>query len=126
MTYAAIQSRAAAMLSAKGQTVTIAGETGSTYDTSTSEATGTAYTAAAKAVVLPLSPYRQANDSNAQSGDEQMFLAAVDTDGNALAKPPLNATVTLADGVTKYTLIAINPLHPDGTELLFDCVVRGA
>jgi hypothetical protein len=124
MSYTDIQSRAAAMLADKGQTVTIDGETAGTYDTATSSVTGTAYSATAKAVLLPLSPYRQASDSNVQAGDEQMLLSALDATGAALVKPPLNAIITLTGGA-KYTLVSIEPLHPDGTELLFDCVVRG-
>lgn len=125
MSYTAIRSRTADLLADKGQTVTIAGETGATYDPATGATSSTAYSVTAKAVLLPLSPYRQANDSNAQSGDEQMLLAALNTAGAALTRPPLNATITLADGTSKYTLIAIEPLRPAGTNLLFDCIVRG-
>ena len=126
MSYIATRSGAANVLANKGQTVTISGETSGTYDPSTGGVTGTAYSATAKAVLLPLSPYRQANDTSVRAGDEQMLLAALDTSGDALTEPPLNSIVTLADGVTKYALVSIDPLHPDGTELLFDCVVRGA
>lgn len=125
MSYAAIQTRAADMIADKGQTVTIAGQTGATYDTATASVTGTAYSATGKAVILPLSPYRQARDSNVQAGDEQMLLSPLDSAGAVLAKPPLNSTITLADGTTKLTLVAVDVIHPDGTGLLFDCVVRG-
>lgn len=125
MSYTAIRSRAADLLADKGQTVTIAAETAASYSTVTSTVSSTPYAATAKAVILPLSPYRQQRDSNIRAGDEQMLLAALDTAGAALVAPPLNSIITLADGSTKYSLVAIDPLHPDGTNLLFDCVVRG-
>lgn len=125
MSYTAIRSRAADLLADKGQTVTIAGETAATYSTATSSVSSTPYSATAKAVILPLSPYRQQRDSNIRAGDEQMLLAALDTSDAVLTEPPLNSIVTLADGTTKYSLIAIDPLHPDGTSLLFDAVIRG-
>lgn len=109
----------AASLAKKGQTVTIAGATGSTYDPATGSATGTAYSATGSAVMLPLQPYRAEKNTDIKAGDERMLLSAL------VAKPPLNSTITLADGTTKYALIAVDPLHPAGDELLFDCVVRG-
>ena len=113
MTYTAIRSSAADLISRKGQTVTIAGTTGGTYDVSQGSVSGSAYSKTAKAVMLPMSPYRQSQGSNIRSGDEQMLLAGLDTSGAALAEPPLNAVVTLADGSTKYTLISVDPIHPD-------------
>lgn len=125
MNYTAIKSRTADMLSRKGQTVTLIGETAAVYDPAAGSTTSTPYSAIAKAVLLPMTPYRQQRDTNIRAGDEQMLLATVDTDGDTLDAPPLNATVTLADG-RKYALVSIEPLRPDGTDLLFDCAVRGA
>lgn len=126
MSYAATRSRASAAIARKGQTVTIAGTTGGTYDASQGLVSASAYSKTAKAVLLPMSPYRQQRDSNIKSGDEQMLLSALDTSGAVLPEPPINAVVTLADGSTKYTLISVDPLHPDGTDIFFDCAVRGA
>jgi hypothetical protein len=112
-------------LASKGQTVTIAGTASATYDPATSTTTPTAYSATGAAVILPMNPYKAQANSEIVAGDEQMLLAAVQTNGAALTKPPLLSTVTLADGTTKFTLIAVDPLHPSGDELLWDCIVRG-
>lgn len=113
------------MLADEGQTVTVAGTASSTYDPATDTVTPTAYSATASAALVPLSPYRMEKDTNIVSGDERMLLSAVDANGNAIGKPPLDSLVTLADGTSKYTIVAVDPLHPAGTDLLYDCVVRG-
>jgi hypothetical protein len=56
-----------------------------------------------------------------------MLLAGLDTSGAALPQPPVNAVVTLADGTTKRTIIAVETLDPDGDgSIIYDCVIRGA
>lgn len=108
-----------ALLAQKGQTVTIAGQTDSAYDPSTSGVSGgTPYSASASAVLLPMTPYRAMKGTDIIDGDENLLLSAT------IDQPPVGAIVTLADGTTKYKLVSINPLHPAGSELLFDCVVR--
>lgn len=107
-------------LSRNGQTVTIVGTISATYDPATGSASATAYSGSASAVILPLNPYRAQVNSIISAGDEQMLLSAL------VGRPPLGSVVTLADGVTKYTLIAVEPLHPAGAELLWDCIVRGS
>lgn len=130
MSYTATRSRAADMLDRKGQTVTIAGDASATYDPATTGVTPTAYSATVKGVVVPLrrlgfSPYRVSADSGLAVGDEGLLLAGLDTAGAAVAQPPLGATVTLADG-TAYTLVACEPLRPDGTNIIYDCAIRRA
>lgn len=111
------------MIAAKGQAVSIAGTTSGTYNPATGTVTGTAYSKAAKAVILPLNPFRKAANSNIKDGDEQMLLAGLDTSGAALSQPPVNSTVTLADGTG--TLVAIDRLDPDGEgSIIYDCVIR--
>jgi hypothetical protein len=110
------------MIARKGQTVSLAGITSSTYAPATGIATPTAYTASGDAVLLPLSPYRKAGNTSIIDGDEQMLLAGVN--GAALTEPPVNTVVTLADD-TKYTLVAVEPLRPAGLNIMFDCIVRG-
>jgi hypothetical protein len=109
----------ASTLARGGQTVTIAGTQPVARATSTSTETGAAYAETGSAVLLPLNPYKAQQNSDIIAGDEQMLLSAL------VAKPPLGSVITLADGTTKYTLIAVDPLHPAGDELLWDCVVRG-
>lgn len=114
--------RASEAITRNGQTVTLAGVTSSSYAPATGVATPVAYSATAKAVILPLSPFRKANNASIVEGDEQMLLTGVS--GVALTEPPLNTVVTLADD-TKLTLVAIDALRPAGLNIMFDCVVRG-
>lgn len=120
------RSRAADTIARKGQTVTIAGTASGTYSPATGSTTNTAYSKTAKAVLLPLNPFRKTANSNIKEGDEQLLLAGLDTSGAVLPQPPINATVTLAGG-SKKKLIAIDVLNPEGDgAILYDCIVRGA
>lgn len=119
------RSRTADLIARKGQTVAIEGALSSLYDPVTGTVSTTAYSAMASAVILPLSAYRKANDTLVKEGDEQMLLAGLDTSGTALARPPVDSTVTLGDGSVR-TLIAVSPLDPDAEgAIIYDCVVRG-
>lgn len=115
---------AAAMIAAKGQTVTLTARTAGSYDTATASAAITTTDRTAKAVVLPLAHYRKAA-GNVVQGDETMLLSALDTAGAALTAPKVDSLVTDANGKV-YTLIAVDTLAPAGLGLMFDCVVRGA
>jgi hypothetical protein len=121
------RTRAADMIARKGQTVTIAGTTAATYNPATGSTAPNAYSKTAKAVPgLPLNPFRKAGSTTIVEGDQQMLLAGLDTSGAALPQPPVNADVTLADGTTKRTLIAVDPIDPDGDgSIIYDCVIRG-
>jgi hypothetical protein len=120
------RSRAAESIARKGQTVTIVGASSATYDPATGTTTSTAYSKTAKAVPgLPLSPFRKSGNSSIVEGDQQMLLAGLDTSGTALPQSPVNSVVTLADGTTKLTLIAVESLDPDGEgSIIYDCIVR--
>lgn len=119
------RSRAADLIERKGQTVTLAGNSGGTYNPATSGFTGTGYSKTVKAVPLPLSHFRKNGDS-VREGDEQLLVAGLDTSGAALPMPPVNAVVTLADGTTKRTIIAVEGIDPDGAGYIYyDCITRG-
>lgn len=122
------RSRAADTIARKGQKVTIAGQTAGTYAPSTGVYTPGSYSKTAYAVPgLPLNPFRKMGDTNIAAGDEQMLLAGLDATGAALPQPPINSVITLADGTTKATLIAVAPLDPDGAgSIIYDCVIRRA
>ena len=118
------------MIADKGQTVTISGTSSATYNTATGATTATTYSATVKAVVLPLGSAgrfgnRKDGSSLAVAGDQNMIVAAVDTSGAVLATPPVDSIITLADG-SKRTLVSVDALSPDGTSIIFDCLVRGA
>lgn len=119
------RSRAYDAIARKGQSVSIAGATGGTYDVSTGTVSNTAYSASGKAVILPLNPNRKTGNVDVKAGDEQMLLAGVATGGAVLSQPPVDAVVTLGDGTTKRTIVAVEPLAPAGLNILYDCIVRG-
>jgi len=112
------------MIAAKGQTITIAGKSGtSTLNPSTRAVTSTAYSATTTAVLLPLTKARKVDGDLIKQSDETLLISALDSAGAALAEPPVNSTVTLADG-SKRTIIAIDQLSPAGLVIMFDAVVR--
>lgn len=120
------RSAADRLLGNKGQVLTLTWPGTSTYDPSTGQTTTTPdTTASVNGALLPLSAFRKTQDSMIVEGDQQLLLAAVDTGGTAIAKPKVNMTVTDANGVD-WTLIAFDPLSPDGTDALYDCIVRRA
>lgn len=121
------RTRATDTIGRKGQTVSIVGSTPGAYNTATGTATPTSYSKSAKAVLLPLSHAKKMGGSNIKEGDETLLIAGLDTSGAALPEPPVNATVTLADGSTKLTLIASERLNPEGDgSIFYDCIARRA
>lgn len=118
------RSRAYDAIADKGQTVSIAGASAGAYDVATGTVSQTAYSATGKAVILPLNPFRKTGNVNVKAGDEQMLLAGLATGGAALTQPPVDSVVTLADGTTKGTLVAIEPLAPAGLNIIYDCILR--
>ena len=118
--------RATDLIGRKGQTVTIAGVSSGTYAAGTGAVTPTNYSKTAKAVLLPLSPVRRRAGDSIKEGDENLLIAGLDTSGAALAEPPVDAVVTLADA-SKLTLIAVERLDPEGDgSIYYDGVVRRA
>ena len=118
--------RVASLLERNGQSVTIARKVTGVYNPATGTGTDSTVTKTVKAVLLPLAHYRKAGENNINAGDETLLVATIDTSGAALAQPKPGSAVTLADGSTKYTLIAAETVRPDGVDRLHDCVVRRA
>lgn len=120
---AAQRATADRMLSAKGQAVTIAGGTPGTYDPATGETTPGSYSAATSAVLLPLDKTKKVDGTMIKQGDETLLISALGANDAAIAEPPVNGVVTLADGSTR-TIVAIEALAPAGLTIMFDAVVR--
>jgi hypothetical protein len=59
------------------------------------------------------------------SGDKQLLLTPLKSDGTALDAPKVGDRATLASGVV-YTVTAVAPLSPAGTVAYYDCNIRGA
>ena len=119
MTYAATQTRAAALLTDKGRAVTLTRKTAGSYDTATGTVALTDATTATTGVLLPLSRgFTHREGTNIRVGDQQLLLP-----GN-LAAPNIDDTVTI--GGTLYVIVEVSPLNPGGTNLIWDCIVRGA
>lgn len=113
------------MISRKGQAVTLTRRAPGGYDPATGTDTIIETTQAARAVFLPLSPYRKANGTNIAEGDQQLLLSALKVDGSVLSIPHVDDTATDANG-SAWAIIAVDPLTPAGLDILYDCVARRA
>jgi hypothetical protein len=58
-------------------------------------------------------------------GDQELLLSAVNTSGAQITAPQVNASVTDVNS-NVWTIIAVDPINPAGTPVLYDCVVRRA
>lgn len=116
----------AATLLEDGQTVTLSYPEGSTtYDPATGSSSGTTPDDESVAgVILPLTDFRKANGSVVE-GDQELFLAAQNIAGTAIATPVVNGTITDVNNA-KWTIIAVEPLAPAGLNILFECIIRRA
>jgi hypothetical protein len=118
MTYAATQTRAAALIASKGQAVTITPHTAAAYNVSDgSVALTEAPTVSTTGVLLPL-PKGFVHRENVRIGDQQLLLPG------DITAPKIGATVTI--GGTGYVIVEVSPLNPGGTNLIYDVIVRGA
>jgi hypothetical protein len=125
VSYADDRLSAADMLAEDGQTVTLTYVGTSVYDPATGQTTNTAPDPAnVKGAFFPLSAFRKAQ-GNVVEGDQQLLLSALDTSGAAIAAPQVNGTITDANA-KPWTLIAVDPLSPAGTDVLYDCIARRA
>jgi hypothetical protein len=125
VSYADDRLSAADMLAEDGQTVTLAYVGTSVYDPATGTTTNTAPDpASVKGAFFPLSAFRKAQ-GNIVEGDQQLLLSALDTSGAAITAPQVNGTVTDANA-KPWTIIAVDPLSPGGTDVLYDCIARRA
>ncbi len=120
--YTTDRADAADMLTDFGQSVTLTRRASGAYDPATGTAAITTSTQAGKGVILPLAAYRK-NGDNIIEGDQQLLLSALKSDGSVLTAPHVDDTVTLSD-TSVVTIIAVDPLTPAGTDILYDCVVR--
>lgn len=118
------RSTANRMIAAKGQAVTLTRRASGSYDPATGAAAITTSTQSGKGVILPLAGYRKVGMGNIVAGDETLLLSGLNTAGAAITAPKVDDELTDAGGKV-YALVAIDPLHPDGTDILYDCVIRG-
>lgn len=113
---------AADMLTDFGQAVTLTRRTSGAYDPATGGSTITETTQAGIGVILPLSAFRK-SVGNVVEGDQQLLLSGLNATGGVLTVPHVDDTVTDSASVV-WSLIAIDPLSPAGTAILYDCIVR--
>lgn len=117
------RSRAADLIASKGQSVTLTRRAAGAYDPATGSATITETTQTVSGAILPLSAFAK-QAGNVVTGDQQLLLAGETTAGVALnPEPKVDDTVTDAGGAV-WSIIAVEPLSPAGTEIIFDCIVR--
>jgi hypothetical protein len=121
---------ASASLTEDGQTVTLTYVGGATYVPATGTTSGAAADPQTVAgVILPANMQSQRFQKDGSSlivaGDQQLLLSALNTSGVAITPPQVNATITDSNSKV-WTLISIDPLSPNGTDILFDCIIRRA
>ena len=119
------RSTANRMIDAKGQTVTLTRRASGAYDPATGTATITETTQTGKGVILPLAGYRKFGNANIVAGDETLLLSGLNSAGAALTTPHVDDSLTDAGG-NVFALVAVDPLHPAGLDILYDCVIRRA
>lgn len=126
MSYVEDRADAAAMLAEDGQSMTLAYVGTSVYDPATGMTTlTTPDPQTVKGAIFPLSPFAKQGNSNIVAGDQQCLLAAENAAGAAILAPHVSGTLTDANAAV-WTIIAVEPLSPAGTAILFDCIVRRA
>jgi hypothetical protein len=119
MSYPGTQTAAARLIAEKGQSVTLTRKSAGSYDLATSSVAVTDAPETVSAVILPLSRgLRHMEGSNIQVGDQQLLL------GGDIAAPQIDDTITVGSAI--YTIVEVSPLNPGGTNLIYDCVIRGA
>jgi hypothetical protein len=109
---------AKALIAAKGQAMTLAYHGASAYDPSTATVTLTDTQVTTVGVVLPLSRGLKNMPGSTIGIDDQQLLLPGD-----IAQPAIDTTVTV--GSKNYVITQVSPLAPDGTALIYDCIVRG-
>jgi hypothetical protein len=125
MSYADDRLSAAEALAEDGQSMTLAYVGTSVYNPATGETTlTTPASQTVSGVILPLSPFAK-SQGNIVEGSQQLLLAAENTSGVAITAPQVNGTITDAN-VVKWTIIAVEPLSPAGTDVLYDLIVKRA
>jgi len=114
------------VIASKGQSVTITRQASGSYDPATGSASITPSTQNAKGVILPFSTgLRKMAGSNIPATDKQCLISPIAVLGADLIAPMVDDTLTDASGQV-YKIVEVNPLAPDGTNVLFDLTVRGS
>lgn len=111
------QATAARLIADKGQAVTLTRHSAGAYNTADSSVTLSDTQTATSGVVLPLSRGFY-HSGNIKTGDQQLLLPGT------ITAPQIDDNVTV--GGVAYTITEVAPLAPDGTALVFDCIIRGA
>lgn len=129
MSYVDDRADAAKALAEAGQSLTLTYPGGMTYDPATGTASGSGGASqTVNGAFFPLSSFRKLSAfrksvGNIVDGDQQLLLSAQNTSGVAIVAPKVNGTVTDANS-NVWTLIAVDPLNPGGTAVLYDCIAR--
>ena len=127
MTAATSRATANRLLTKFGRTMTLTRRTAGAYSPATGAAI-TETTQSLKGVVLPLPSIGWAlgklGSTNIVQGDIQILLSALTTTGGVVTEPLVDDRVTAGSNV--YTIVNLAPLSPDGTDIVYDCIARGA
>lgn len=118
------RSTAARLIAGSGQTLTLTRRSAGAYSPTTG-ATITETTQTVTGVILPFSTgLRKMGSGNIVEGDMQLLLSAINTTGGTLTPPVVDDRITAGGKV--YTITDIAPLSPSGTDIMYECTIRGA
>lgn len=112
------QADIAATLADAGQPMTLTYRGSASYDTTTGAVTAATTTVPTSGVLLPLSRgLMHTPGTNISIGDQRLLLPG------SIAGPAIDTTVTI--GGRDFVIVEVTHLSPSGTELLYDCIIRG-
>lgn len=114
----------------KGQVVTLTREAAGVYNPATGAAAITPTTQTGSGVVFeyPITirsrgGSRDEPNTLILAGDKQLLLSALNTTGGTITRPQAGDRATIAGVV--YTITAVGPLSPAGTDVYYECNIRG-
>lgn len=106
-----------------GQVVTLTHVTPGSYDTATATETGATTTTQTGSGVEIAYTAREIDGNTIRVGDKKLLLSPLNSAGAALLAPELGDTAALASGT--WTILAIEPLSPAGTVIMWTLHLRG-
>lgn len=112
------------LIAKRGESVTLVGYAATPTDPAKPwEAPGTPATRSVKGVFLPIGASTPAlayqNGSTSKVGDLRVYIASVDSTGNAIPSIDLGSTITRGNG-SVWTVANCTPLDPGGETVLYD------
>ena len=121
--YSEIATSVDEILTEFGQSVTVSRKTAGTYDEETGIAAVSTSTQTVIGAVFEWNN-KDVDGTLVRDGDMKLLLSPKTTAGATLTRPAANDQVTI--GGKAYSIVAVKPLSPAGTAVMYECNIRGA